>query len=240
MIHTLEVDDLRLDLGRRSILSDIHLRCETGKIVGLLGRNGEGKTCLMRIIYGELGAGRLRGDGLGDGGQAAKRRSAGLGTSIRFDGYAESRAYRRPGLISFLPQFNFIPGSLTLKRIFGDFELEFGELTEIFPEFNATYPFPFRQLSGGQRRLIENYIIVRSKTKFSLLDEPFSHLMPLQIEKMKELIRREKKNKGLLITDHLYEEIVDVADNLYVLAGGKTHPVQSLTDLETTGYVRLR
>ena len=54
MNHTLEVDSIQLAFNNRRILSDIYLKCETGKITGLLGRNGQGKSCLMKIIYGTL------------------------------------------------------------------------------------------------------------------------------------------------------------------------------------------
>ena len=54
MTHKLEADSIHLEFKGRRILSDIYLKCETGKITGLLGRNGEGKTCLMEIIYGTL------------------------------------------------------------------------------------------------------------------------------------------------------------------------------------------
>ncbi|MHC2993727.1 hypothetical protein OB13_19890, partial [Pontibacter sp. HJ8] len=54
MIHKLEADSIQLEFDGRRILSDIHLKCETGGITGLLGRNGQGKSCLMKIIYGSL------------------------------------------------------------------------------------------------------------------------------------------------------------------------------------------
>lgn len=54
MNHKLEIDSVFLEFGNRRILSDIYLKCETDKIIGLLGRNGNGKTSLMNIIYGNL------------------------------------------------------------------------------------------------------------------------------------------------------------------------------------------
>jgi hypothetical protein len=65
-------------------------------------------------------------------------------------------------------------------------------------------------------------ITLRSKTKFVMLDEPFTHLNPLQIEKVKELLLEEKQNKGLLVTDHMFTHIVDISDSLYLLKNGKT------------------
>jgi ABC-type lipopolysaccharide export system ATPase subunit len=92
-------------------------------------------------------------------------------------------------------------------------------------------------MSGGERRLIELYVIVRSKTKFAMLDEPFTHLNPLQIEKVKKLLLEEKHNKGLLVTDHMFRHVTDISDNLYILKNGKTHLLTNPIDIEMHGYV---
>ena len=54
MMNSLEVDSVILDFGMRRILQDVYLKCETGRITGLLGRNGTGKSSLMKIIFGKL------------------------------------------------------------------------------------------------------------------------------------------------------------------------------------------
>jgi len=218
MVHTLEADNILLEFGLRRVLSDIHIQCRTGEITGLLGRNGQGKTCLMRILYGDLNA---------------------SSRSVRFNDISLRQPFRQKQLLLFLPPFNFIPPSLPLQRVFQDFELEFGDLVQRFPQFRATHQSRIQDLSGGERRLINVYIIVRSRSRFALLDEPFSHLMPMQIEQIKELMLEEKKNKGFLITDHLYKHIVDVSDKFYILADGKTHLAENVGDIERLGYARL-
>jgi len=87
MKHILEVDGVSLNFSGRVILSDIYLKSETGKIIGLLGRNGQGKSCLMKIISGTL--------------KAESR-------SIRFDGKTVFELAGRSDLLVYLPQFNFI------------------------------------------------------------------------------------------------------------------------------------
>ena len=72
-----------------------------------------------------------------------------------------------------------------------------------------------------------------------MLDEPFSQIMPLHIDSIKRLILREKGNKGIIVTDHLYRYIVDICDDLYVINNGKTYLTKSIQDLETLGYVRI-
>nr|WP_068891450.1 ATP-binding cassette domain-containing protein [Pedobacter panaciterrae] len=218
MIHKLEADSIFLEFGSRSILSDIYLKCETGKITGLLGRNGNGKTCLMNIIYGNLSPNSK---------------------SIRFDNLTVPEAYKRPDLLLYLPQFNFIPQALTLKRVFSDFELDFSEFEARFPEFKSRYSSSLKSLSGGNRRLVEVYTVLKAKSKFAMLDEPFSHLSPVMNEAIMELMNEEKINKGLLITDHMFRNIIEISDHLYVLANGKTHLTKAVEELEFLGYTTI-
>lgn len=217
MIHQLEADSIQLEFDGRRILSNVYLKCETGRITGLLGRNGQGKSCLMKIIYGTLDCEK----------------------SVRFDKVSHKQAFKRPDLLVYLPQFHFIPGWLTLKRIFSDFSLGYDLFQNHFPEYASRYHTRIGTLSGGQRRLVELYAIVKSGSCFAMLDEPFTHLTPIQIEKVKEWLVEEKAHKGLLITDHMYRHIVDICDDLYVLADGKTHLTKSTVDIETLGYARL-
>lgn len=217
MKHILEVDSVSLSFSERIILSDIYLKSETGKIVGLLGRNGQGKSCLMKIISGSL---------------IAESRS------IRFDGKTVFQLSDRTDLLVYLPQFNFIPSFLTLQRIFKDFCLEFSEFEADFPEFISKSSVKISEFSGGERRLIELYIIIKSKSQFALLDEPFTHISPMQIERIKKLLIREKENKGFIISDHMFREITDIADSIYLLNNGKLHLTNSIVDLEVLGYAR--
>ena len=54
---------------------------------------------------------------------------------------------------------------------------------------------------------------------------------------MQSLIREEKANKGIIVSDHLYEAIIQVSDNLFLLRDGYTFPVRSREDLIRHGYV---
>ena len=96
MIHKFEADGIMLEFGTRRILSSIYFKCETGKITGILGRNGQGKTCLMNIVYGSLNS---------------------ESKSVRFDNISVFQAFKRPDLLTYLPQFNFIPSWITSKNI---------------------------------------------------------------------------------------------------------------------------
>lgn len=217
MTNSLEVDSVILEFGSKRVLQDVYLKIETGKVTGLLGRNGAGKSCLMKIMFGDLIPNNK---------------------SIRINGNALVTSNRSPKDLRYLPQKKFIPNSLTIKRIFSDFALDFADLIEIFPEFEKYYKSKLVNLSGGEKRIIEIYTILVSQTKFCMLDEPFSHVMPIHVDAIKKIILREKDNKGIIITDHLYKHIIDICDDLYVIANGKTYLTKDIKDIETLGYAR--
>lgn len=216
MKHSLEVDSIILEFGTKRILQDVYLKNKTGTITGILGRNGSGKTCLMNIIYGELKI---------------------VDKSVRLDGKVLHDGYRNPDTLRYLPQRSFIPRTLRIKRIFKDFRLNFAQFIEYFPDFEKYYNLKLRSLSGGEKRIIEIYSILASKTLFCMLDEPFSQVMPIHIDALKSIISKEKENKGILITDHLYEHIIDVCNEIYVIANGKTYLTKDKNDLIKLGYL---
>lgn len=218
MINILEIDSVLLEFGSKRILKDVYLKSETGKVTGVLGRNGTGKSCLMKILFGEL----IPSD-----------------KSIRINGKALITSNRSPKDLRYLPQKRFVPNSLTIERVFNDFKLDFADLIYNFPELEKFYKSKLINLSGGERRIIEIYTILVSQTKFSMLDEPFSQVMPIHIDSIKKLILREKENKGIIITDHMYQYIIDICDDLYVINNEKTYLTRSIEDLETLGYARL-
>lgn len=217
MTHFLEADSIILEFGSKRVLQDIFIKCETGTIMGLLGRNGSGKTCLLNIIYGELEA---------------------INKSVRLDGKTIFKGFRNPKHFRYLPQYNFIPGNLKVKRVFKDFNLDFSKFITAFPGFEKHYQNRLGRLSGGEQRVLEVYAILASKTKFCLLDEPFSQIMPVHIELLKKVILTEKYTKGILITDHLYKHVMDICDDLYLLKDGKTFPITNTEDLDFFGYTR--
>ena len=159
--------------------------------------------------------------------------------SVRFNQVSIVESFRRPDLLRYLSQFNFMPKFLSLRKIFKDFNLDYQQFVEFFPEFEFKEKYTVGNLSGGERRLVELYVIVKSPTQFVILDEPFTHLNPIQIEKVKSLMVSEKKNKGLLITDHMFQHVLDLSDRLYVLSNGETYLTKSIQDIESMGYARL-
>jgi ABC-type multidrug transport system ATPase subunit len=183
------------------LLDEDGVGLSTGRITGLLGRNGCGKSRLMRKAF-------ARHPGRGYGGHRLR----------------------------YLPQNRWVPGGLTLKRVFEDFEVEYTGFEGRFPEFRGRQHYTLKELSGGQARLVETCLIIGSPADFALLDEPFTHLMPLQIDKVIEWLLEEKSKKGFLITDHLYHHVIAIADSVYVLADGKVHEIKDPAEINHLGY----
>ena len=215
MHNPLEVDSIMVQFRERRILSDVFLKCETGEVVGILGRNGSGKSTLLKVITGDSNSQQK---------------------SVRINGQCISNPFKKER-IRFLTQHNYIPKSFTVKQDFKHFRNNFRDFIAWFPELKQVYKNQISNISGGERRIIEIYLILASNSLFCLLDEPFSHIMPIHIEQIKKLINRGKANKGIIIVDHMYDHILSESDRLYVILEGKMHRIKTKTDLQMLGYI---
>jgi ABC-type multidrug transport system ATPase subunit len=212
----IEIDNVELYFKDKIILNGIYLKAEIGKVTGILGSNGCGKSCLLQIIFGSL------------------RPKYKL---IRIDNKPILKPLYQTNLIKYLPQHSLIPKNLSLKYIFKIYEIDWIEFTNTFEEFSNLESFKSKQLSGGQVRLVETYIVLMSRSKIVLLDEPFSHLAPLHIEKISSIINKEKRTKAIIITDHFYRNIIESSDEIYLLKNGASKLIDNIIELEDYKYL---
>mgnify|MGYP000255009514 CR=1 FL=1 len=211
-----ELDNVELYFKNKPVLNGIYLKAETGKVTGILGRNGCGKSCLLDIAFGNL---------------KAKYQL------IRINNRPVLKPLYATGLVKYLPQYHFIPNGFKVKKAFQLFKVSWTSFTALFAGFEMFENHKFGKLSGGERRLIEAYIILKGKSNIVLLDEPFSHLAPLYINSITSLIKEEKRHKTIIITDHHYKEVIAVSDDIYLLKNGTTKHVDNLKELEDYQYV---
>lgn len=216
MSHRLEFDSIQISLGGHTVLSSVYMFSETGCITGLLGRNGCGKTTLMKIVFGAM--------------QWEQK-------SVRINSVSMRTRYLSKRLIAFLPQDHLIPEYLTLEKAFALYNIPEEEVLEDFPEAEEMMDHRPAQLSGGYLRIFEILLTLKSNALFCLLDEPFSGLTPVYIEKVKILLQKAKARKGIIITDHLHRHVLELSDNLYLLANGQTYHVKDMEQLVSLGYV---
>lgn len=199
-VRILEADGIQLAFGSRKILSDVYLRAQTGQITGLLGRNGSGKSTLLQTIFGA----RPVPD-----------------ASVRVNGCRAVPAFQTPGLVNYLPQARLLPGRLSLRQAARLLRVDLEAATASFPELRSQLDSRPDELSGGTLRLLQVLLLLHADTVFSLFDEPFAGVMPVYLETLAAEMHRVKQRKGLLLSDHRYEEVLALCDVVYLLHQGR-------------------
>ena len=216
-MNVLEVDNIELKFGKQQILNSIYVKVEKGKILGILGRNGCGKTSLLRIIFGELKP---------------------QNKLIRIDNKPLLKPLYKKGKCSYLTQFNLFPNSFTIKDCFYYYSIDLKEFLNQFNDFKKKINEQLYTFSGGERRLLEIYCMLNTASKIVLLDEPFSHLAPVYVEKIISILQKKKEEKIIVITDHLFEHSLTIADDLYLIKNGWSKKINKREDLIFYNYIR--
>ncbi|MBR2128412.1 MAG: ATP-binding cassette domain-containing protein [Bacteroidales bacterium] len=213
--NTLLADSIRLAFGTYNVLNGAWLRSETGKVTGVLGRNGCGKSCMFRSIMGELKT---------------------QGLFVKFNDSVITGSDEMGRYVKYMAQKTFLPPKMPLKQIFEYFGADYEAFTEDFPRF-AMYPdTPVKELSGGEVRIVEIWLCLCSDAPFCILDEPFSYLAPVAVEVIQKLIRRQKEKMGIIVSDHNYEALLEIADEVLLLSDGYVHLIKDRSDLVRYGY----
>lgn len=215
--HVLEIDSVQKKFDYKSILSDVYLKCETGEIIGLLGRNGSGKSTLLKIIFGILDADFK---------------------FVRIDGVIKNRTSDLFKDISYLSQDNFIPNSFSVKKAI-ELSIDSQKIKSFYDDemIKSITDKKINHLSGGELRYLEIKLILLNPSKFVLLDEPYNGLSPIMIEKINQLIIANSLKKGIIITDHNYENVIKISNKLVLMKGGKTFIIKDKNELIYKGYL---
>ncbi len=205
--------------GARVVVKDVSLEVASGEVVGLLGRNGAGKTTCFYMIAGLVAT---------DGGQ------------IELDGQAISRlpihSRARLGL-SYLPQEASVFRKLTVEEnVLAVLELQVDErgrtlkrdeqkrrLESLLKELQIDHirSNTSISLSGGERRRVEIARALASSPRFILLDEPFAGVDPIAVIEIQRIVNLLKnRDIGVLITDHNVRETLGICDRAYIINEG--------------------
>lgn len=215
--HLLEIDSVQKNFGHQSIISDVYLKCETGDIIGILGRNGCGKSTLLKIIFGIVPADFK---------------------FVRIDGVVQLKPEALFQEISYLHQDSCIPKSLSVKKAV-QLSIPKEQLHDFFADkfIQDIANTKIGHLSGGELRYLEIKLVLRNPSKFILLDEPYNGLSPLIAEKINQLILDNAFQKGIIITDHNYQNVISVATQLTLMKEGKLHYLKDKMELVEKGYL---
>lgn len=211
----LEADSIIFKVGDRDILRGAFIKCELGEVVGVLGRNGSGKSVLFEIIFGTLKANN---------------------SFVRIDERVLTGKAYRSGLITFMPQFDYLPRHLKVKTILWTAAIP-REIYMSDEVINRICNHRVNELSGGELRYLELFVALHSRPPFIILDEPFTGMSPIVVEKMQKAIRGASKNHGIIISDHKYRVLCSLADRLLYLEDGRTRYIEDIPELKGKYYM---
>ena len=217
MLNLLEIDSVVKSFDMHVVLTDIYLKCQTGDIIGMLGRNGTGKSTLLKILFGTLQADRK---------------------FIRIDGKVYNQPYKTINEICYLPQDSFLPKHMSIEKTI---ELYLGKdkvqnflEDSILQKLNTS---KIAHLSGGELRYLEIKLLLQTDCKFLLLDEPFNGVSPILVGEIKKLILKTSEFKGIILTDHDYRNVLDDANQFCLIYDGGIKKIDDKQELVRWGYI---
>ena len=210
----LETRQLVKSYSGRTVVNEVSITVEQRTIVGLLGRNGAGKTTSFRMVMGMIvpDEGRVIFEGT-DITKMPMYRRARLGMGyLSQEPSVFQRLSVKDNLMAILETMS-ITKQEREKR--AESLIQRFSLTEVVKS-------QARFLSGGERRKLEIARAMITNPSLILLDEPFSGVDPIAVEELQGEIRRlVASGVSILITDHNVERTLEVADKAYILDHGK-------------------
>ena len=222
----LQVKNINQYYGGSHILRDVSIQAHLGKVTVVLGRNGVGKTTLLKSLMGLV---------------AIKT------GSIEFDGKAihKDTPYQRARAgIGFVPQGREIFARLTVEE-----NLRMGlayksastpipaELYELFPVLKQMLNRRGGDLSGGQQQQLAIARALAAKPKLLILDEPTEGIQPSIIKDIGRVIRMlaDRGDMAILLVEQYYDFAQELADNYVVMERGAVLASGLGKDMEANG-----
>ncbi len=207
---SLYIDNLTKFYGNQHVLKDVSLHVENGEIVGFLGPNGAGKSTTMKIVTGfvQPDSGRVFVDGI--------------------DALQDTLAAQKR--IGYLPEHN----PLYLDMYVTEYLLFIAQLYKLGKEskervdemiqktgLKSEYKKKIGQLSKGYRQRVGLAQAMIHNPKVLILDEPTTGLDPNQLIEIRELIKQVGKDKTVILSTHIMQEVKAVCDRYVIIRDGK-------------------
>ena len=210
----LQVKNISFSYQGKPVLNNISFEVKKGKVLGLLGRTGVGKTTLLKLIKGLMNA---------DAGEIFFKGEKVLGPKDKLvPGHTEIQVVNQD--FQLFEKINIFDN---IKHLLIQFDVAYQEkrTTQIL-KLCSLYKFKDRfpkELSGGQQQLIAIARALAKEPELILLDEPFSHLDNISKKEVKEVLLRikEKYNTTFLFVTHDHHEAMALSDELMIIDKGK-------------------
>ncbi|PWR19448.1 urea ABC transporter ATP-binding subunit UrtE [Zavarzinia aquatilis] len=207
----LDVRDLKVAYGQSEVLHGLDFKVAPGEIVAVVGRNGMGKSTLMKSLVGILptASGTVS---LGD---------------MEVQKLASHQRVKQG--IAYVPQGRQIFGTMTVKENIETGLIVSGrkqvpeELYEIFPILKEFAKRRGGNLSGGQQQQLAIARALATNPKVLLLDEPTEGIQPSIIKDMAKVLRqiRDMTNLCIVVCEQVLSFVLDVADRILVIENGR-------------------
>ena len=204
--------------GRITALRDVSFEAEKGRITGLLGRNGAGKTTALNLLTGYFPP---------DEGRVLIR-----GTDM----LEKPRECRR--LIGYLPENNplyeemyvaeYLEFMAKMSNVKSQMTKELIELVGLTPEKHKH----IRELSKGYRQRVGLAQALLGDPQLLILDEPTTGLDPNQLVEIRALIRDLGKERTVILSTHIMQEVREMCDRVVILDHGQIKADRLITEIE--------
>jgi len=208
MSELLRIERLSKSFGRRSVLRDFNLTIESGRVYGLLGRNGEGKTTLARVLMGVIPA---------DGGSLHFK-----GRRITFGASDYKREF------GYVPEDPFFYDGMTVRGMLA-FNARFyprwdgKRAAADLDRFGLEPKAKIATLSRGTKLKLELVTALAAAPELLILDDPTSGLdVPTRRDFLRDIIRElAASGTSILFATHVVHELERVVERLLILHGGR-------------------
>lgn len=212
-MSVLECKGLTKQYGRTLALDDVSFTLEEGRIVGLLGPNGSGKTTFIKLCNGLLTP------------------SSG---ELRICGYAPGKESK--ALVSYLPDRPYLPNWMDVTQaldMYEDFYADFDRkrALEMLAHLGIGEKQRIRQMSKGTKEKVQLILVMSRAAKLYLLDEPIGGVDPATRDYMlKTIITNYEPQSTVLISTHLIADVEQALDQVIFIDHGRI-VLQSDTEL---------
>lgn len=200
----LEVKNIEKSFDNNKIIKNVSFSIEKGKIVGLLGKNGSGKTTILKMINDLLTI---------DTGE------------ILING--EKISEKTKEIVSYLPERTYLDNSKTVKEIFDFFEdfyksFDRTKAENLLKDLDLDINANLSKMSKGMKEKIQLILVMSRKAKLYILDEPLGGVDPSTRDYiLQTILSNFGEDSSLLITTHLISDIEKILDEVIVIDKGK-------------------
>jgi ABC-2 type transport system ATP-binding protein len=207
--------------GQKAIFSNISFKVERGLSYGLLGKNGQGKSTLLKVILSNIKA--TSGEVIWRGEHKSKRKICYIPEKVIFRERMTGRQYASTVGKMALDDKNW-------AKIADQFYCKFG--------LNVFFDRPMCDYSKGMLQKLLIYAGILSGARIYILDEPFSGLDIGTRKELRELIQEIRKEGATIIfTSHQIEEVCYLCDKALILKDGRLQERERLSFFENRNFL---